>query len=81
METCAAMPWAPRSNPVFGNDFETCPACVGAVRINASIEDPEVIAKILAHLDAKATEPVAQRRSPCALQRVFPECLGIPTEN
>jgi hypothetical protein len=48
---------------VFGIDIETCPACGGAVRIMpkalaalagqafASIEDPVVIEKILAHLE------------------------------
>ena len=30
-----------------------------------SIEDPVVIEKILAHLDAKAPEPEATRRPPC----------------
>lgn len=50
---------------VFGIDIETCPACGGAVRIIASIEDPDVIEKILTHLDAKAPEPEATRRPPC----------------
>jgi hypothetical protein len=44
---------------------ETCPACGGAVRIIASIEDPEVIEKILAHLAAKTVKPEARRRPPC----------------
>ncbi len=42
-----------------GIDIETCPACGGAMRIIACIEDPEVIEKILAHLDAKVAEPEA----------------------
>ncbi len=51
------------------------------------IEDPEVIEKILTHLDAKAAEPEATRRPPCRLspQRgLFDErdaptmtCLGL----
>jgi hypothetical protein len=38
--------------PTFG---ETCSQCGGDVRIIASIEDPEMIRKILAHLDEKVT--------------------------
>jgi hypothetical protein len=38
---------------VFGIDIETCSECGGDVRIIAGIEDPVVIRKILAHLDAK----------------------------
>jgi hypothetical protein len=54
-----------RLKRVFGIDIETCPACGGAVRIIACIEDPVVIEKILAHLDAKASEPKAPLRPPC----------------
>ena len=43
---------------------ETCPACGGAMRIIACIEDPAVIEKILTHPDAKAPEPEAPRRPP-----------------
>ena len=52
-ERRAAMTWAQRLKRVFGIDIETCPACGGAVRIIACIEDPVVIKKILAHLDRK----------------------------
>ena len=34
--------------------METCQACGGAVKIIASIEDPVVIGKILAHLEQAA---------------------------
>ena len=64
-ERRAAMTWAQRLKRVFGIDIETCPACGGAVRIVACIEDPAVIEKILAHLDAKASEPEALMRPPC----------------
>ncbi len=50
---------------LFGIDIETCPACGGAVRIIACIEDPEVIEKILTHLDAKGVPAEASRRPPC----------------
>ncbi len=44
------MHWAQRLKRVFGIDMERCEQCGGAVRIIASIEDPEVIAAILEHL-------------------------------
>ena len=61
----AAMTWAQRLKRVFGIDIETCSACGGALRIIACIEDPQVIKKILAHLDKKeaCTEPA--RLPPC----------------
>jgi hypothetical protein len=63
-ERRAAMTWAQRLKRVFGIDIETCRACGGAVRIIASIEDPKVIEKILAHLDAQAGESETPRRPP-----------------
>jgi hypothetical protein len=33
--------------------LETCPACGGALRIIACIEDPAVIKKFLTHIDSK----------------------------
>ncbi len=64
-ERRAAMTWAQRLKRVYGIDIETCPACGGAMRIIACIEDSDVIEKILTHLDAKAPEPEATRRPPC----------------
>ena len=64
-ERLAAMTWAQRLKRVFAIDIETYPACGGAVRIIACIEDPVVIKKILTHMDAKAAEPEAPRRPPC----------------
>ena len=63
-ERRAAMNWAQRLKRVFGIDIETCPACGGAVRIIACIEDPKVIEKILTHLATKAAEPEVPRRAP-----------------
>ena len=59
------MIWAQRLKRVFGIDIETCPACGGAVRIIACIEDPVVIAKILTHLDKKVAAAEAPRLPPC----------------
>jgi hypothetical protein len=61
-ERRASMTWSQRLKRVFGIDIETCPACGGAVRILACIEDPEVIEKILNHLEANVVEPEASRR-------------------
>jgi hypothetical protein len=63
-ERRAVMTWAQRLKRVFGIDIETCPACGGAMRIIACIEDPVVIEKIFAHLDAEVAEPEAPRRPP-----------------
>ena len=64
-ERRAAMTWAQRLKRVFGIDIQTCPACGGAVRIIACIEDADVIAKVLTHLDLNGGEPEATRRPPC----------------
>ncbi len=47
--------WRPcldyRLKRVFKLDLESCEGCGGQVRVIACIEDPGVIAKILAHLE------------------------------
>jgi hypothetical protein len=43
------MSWAQRLKRAFGIDVSTCVHCGGAVRIVASIEEPEAIRAILAH--------------------------------
>jgi len=62
-EKRASMTWAKRLKRVFNIDIETCSECGGGVKIIASIEDPEVIRKILAHPDEKVT-PTATDRLP-----------------
>jgi Zn-finger nucleic acid-binding protein len=42
---------------VFDIDIEQCPQCGGTLTILAAIEDPSVIAKILAHLGLPARAP------------------------
>ena len=51
-----AMSWARRLKRVFGIEIEGCARCGGKLKILASIEEPEVIAKILAHLKKTAPE-------------------------
>lgn len=53
-EKRASMTWAKRLKRVFNLDVETCDKCGGDVRIIASIEDPAVIQKTLAHLENTA---------------------------
>ncbi|MCL4776535.1 MAG: transposase [Gammaproteobacteria bacterium] len=48
-----AMSWAQRLKRVFRIDIDTCERCGGKVKIIASVEDPAVIGKILAHLQER----------------------------
>jgi hypothetical protein len=52
-----AMSWARRLKRVFGIELETCARCGGTLRIIASIEQPEVIARMLSHLQRTALQP------------------------
>ena len=69
-EKRASMTWAQRLKRVFDIDIETCDKCGGDVRIIASIEDPAVIQKILAHLDHTASSAVAA---------LLPDCRASPS--
>jgi hypothetical protein len=51
-----AMSWARRLKRVFGIEIDHCARCGGPLRIIASIEEPGVIAKILAHLERTVPE-------------------------
>jgi len=44
--------WARRLKRVFRIDIQKCEHCGGRVKVIASIEDPDVIEKILRHLGA-----------------------------
>jgi hypothetical protein len=48
------MNWARRLKRVFGIEIERCARCDGKLKIIASIEAPEVLAKILSHLERTA---------------------------
>jgi hypothetical protein len=45
------MSWVRRLKRVFGIEIEGCAGCGGKLQVIASIEEPQVIAKILAHLE------------------------------
>ena len=50
----SSLTWAQRLRRVFAIDIETCKRCGGKLRVIASIEDPEVIERILDHLSRDA---------------------------
>ena len=62
----APMSWAQRLKRVFQIDIESCPECGGHVRVIACIEDPSLIAIILAHVQGHeaATAKAAARGPP-----------------
>jgi len=68
-EKRASMTWAKRLKRVFNIDIETCEKCGGDVRIIASIEDPAVIKKILAHLENTASSEATA---------LLPDCRASP---
>ncbi|MGA7799578.1 MAG: IS91 family transposase [Gammaproteobacteria bacterium] len=72
-ERRASMSWAQRLKRVFGIDIESCPACRGAVKVIACIEDAEVIKRILDHLKQKAdaNEPSQLPESRAPLTSLF----------
>ena len=59
-----AMNWAKRLKRVFGIEIDTCQRCGGTLRIIASIEQPEVIGQILAHLERTAPSQPNQPERP-----------------
>jgi len=79
--SAAKRAWARLIKQVYEVDPLVCPRCGGAMRILAFIEQPEVIAKILAHLGlwpAPAhSPPFARYPLPSARQRVEPRDQGV----
>ena len=69
-EKRVSMTWASRLKRVFDIDVETCSECGGEVRIIACIEDPEVIQKILSHLNDKG---------PSSIAGLLPDCRAPPS--
>jgi hypothetical protein len=61
-----SMSWAQRLKRVFGIEINRCEHCGGAVKIIASIEDPQVIDRILEHLRRSdvARQPLPPARAP-----------------
>ena len=66
-----AMTWARRLKRVFAVEIEACVRCGGKLRIIASIEQPELIARILTHRrqrgeDRASVSPLGPRAPPQA---------------
>jgi hypothetical protein len=51
------MTWARRLKRVFGIEIEQCVRCGGRLKVIASIEEPELIERILAHWRERGEEP------------------------
>ena len=51
-----AMNWARRLKRVFGVEIEACARCGGRLKIIARIEEPQVIAKMLSHMQKVAPD-------------------------
>ena len=51
-----AMSWAQRLKRVFGIEIEACARCGGKLKILTNIDEPEIIAKILAHVQKMAPQ-------------------------
>ena len=63
------MTWMQRLKRVFAIDIDTCQRCGGPLKVIASIEDPELIANILSHLQQRSEEGNDEhRRTPIALR-------------
>ena len=71
-----AMTWAQRLKRVFGIEINTCARCGGKLKVIASIEEPEVIGKILAHLQKTAPDsnqaelPLGARAPPAQVRLI-----------
>jgi len=50
------MTWAQRLKRVFSIEIDTCARCGGKLRVIASIEELQIIAKILSHLEKTAPD-------------------------
>ncbi|HIG40349.1 MAG: hypothetical protein ABGY96_09600 [bacterium] len=49
----APLTWAQRLKRVFNIDITLCPLCGRAMRVIADITDPDIIQKILDHIEAQ----------------------------
>ena len=68
-----SLTWAQRLKRVFAIDIETCRRCGAKLRVIASIEEPAVIKRILAHLGhaAESVDSGHASRAPPEHDRMF----------
>jgi len=69
-----SMTWAQRLKRVFAIEIEKCEKCGGNVKIIASIEDPEVVEKILKHLGLDEASQARNRSPP---EGLFPHSTQL----
>lgn len=60
----APLSWMQRLKRVFSIDIESCPKCGGKLRVIACIEEPELIRKILQHVQARKDGTELEARGP-----------------
>ena len=61
---CTAPPtWAQRLKRVFEIDITICPLCGGQLRVIGDITDPDLIRKILDHVNSRAPPRLPPRRA------------------
>ena len=60
----APLSWMQRLKRVFAIDIESCPKCGGKLRVIACIEEPELIRKILRHVQAREEGTLPGVRGP-----------------
>ncbi len=59
----APLTWAQRLKRVFEIDITLCPLCGGQLRVIADITDPDLIRKILDHVNSRAPPRLPPRRA------------------
>jgi hypothetical protein len=53
----APLSWAQRLKRVFNIDISLCPLCGGRLRVIQDVTDPDLIRKILTHIQKQAPPP------------------------
>jgi hypothetical protein len=59
----APLTWAERLKRVFDIDINLCPLCGGRLRVIADITDPDLIRKILEHVNSRAPPRLPPKRA------------------
>lgn len=59
----APLTWAQRLKRVFAIDITLCPLCGGQLRVIADVTDPDLIRKILDHINSRAPPRLPPRRA------------------
>lgn len=72
-----SMTWMQRLKRVFAIDIDTCRRCGGPLKVLASIEDPELIANILSHLQQRSDEENNQHHRFPATARAPPQLAQL----